>query len=176
MKVHTNWQHSGALCKAGAAQQLLFHIQVCCTVLSDILHWTLTHLRVIVIKGNFVFAFDLRFHWLCLSAFEKQFLILDATVVASIYSPSQKCPLIPFSVRWIFVSCEGERGDKIAPNMSIITDLLQMDQLSFRKTVPQGPELWTAHIFHWVLMRSWNLLSTWKWQKILLLSDSQTFF
>lgn len=150
----------------------------CCFVFkcADIVLCTATYLRVIVIKWNCLFAFDLRFHWLCLSAFEKWLLILNATEVASLHSPSQKCTLIPFSERWISVSCEGERGDKIAPNMSIIAASLQMDQLSFRRTVPQGPEHWTAYIFHWVLMPSWNLLNTWKWQTRLLFSDTQTLF
>lgn len=146
------------------------------TVLSDILHCTVTYLGNFAIKRNCFFAFDLGFHWLCLPSFEKRLLILNATVVASLHSPSQKCSLTPFNSRWIFVSSEGERGDKIAPHMSIITARLQMDQLSFRRTVPQGPELWMAYIFHWVLMHSWNLSNTWKWQAGLLFSDSQTFF
>lgn len=166
-----SWQHGRGLCK---------HVQhsSCCFVFkcAGILHCTASYLRVIVIKWNCFFAFDLRFHWLCLSAFEKWLLILNATVVAPLHSPSQKCILIPFSERWIFVSCERGRGDKIAPNMSIIAAHLQMDQLSFRRTVPQGPEHWTAYIFHWVLMPSWNLLNTWKLQRELLFSDTQALF
>lgn len=109
---------------------------------------------LIIIKGNYFFVVDLRFHWLCFIS-----LVICLWEIAinsecscggtTILSITKMSPLLPLVWVGYSLPCGGEWEDVIAPNMWIITVYLylQMDQLSLRKTEPQGPELWMTYIF-----------------------------